>query len=295
MSPSSMAPAVIPSSLWSALSGPMTALRASMPIYNPHNSSFGMLSTASSSEQKHHSAVYWVSMYMVIGLVGVIWRVLQMCFVYSGAIRAARSLHSRLLCRVMRATPRFFDSTPFGRIINRFSRDMYMIDESTMDPLVWWLRDILAVPCVFAIIASVMPAFILVALSVSMLFFGIAYYYANTSRELKRLESTSMSPLLSLYGELILGVPTIRAFGAKHFYIKEALNRINAHSRAFYLTWATARWLAIRIDFVGAIATFACVAFILASLDWMDAGLAGFVLSMALTFPERMLHVVRNY
>ncbi|KAJ2756703.1 hypothetical protein GGI19_000638 [Coemansia pectinata] len=253
------------------------------------------LEALSSSEQQHHSAVYWIGIYVVIGVVGVIWRVLQMCFIYSGAVRAARSLHSQLLRRVVRATPRFFDSTPLGRIINRFSRDMYTIDESTMDPIVWWLRDILSTICVFAIITAVMPSFILVAISVSILYVGIAYYYVNASRELKRHESTSMSPLLSLFGELILGVSTIRAFGAKRFYIREALNRINAHNRAFYLTWATKRWLSIRIDFAGAVVTFASAIFILGSLDWMDAGLAGFVLSMALTFPECMLWVVRNY
>ncbi|KAJ2059706.1 hypothetical protein GGI17_004233 [Coemansia sp. S146] len=253
------------------------------------------LEALSSSEQQHHSAVYWIGIYVVISVVGVIWRVLQMCFVYSGAVRAARSLHSQLLRRVVRATPQFFDSTPLGRIINRFSRDMYTIDESTMDPIVWWLRDILSAICVFAIITAVTPAFILVAISVLILYVGIAYYYVNASRELKRHESTSMSPLLSLFGELILGVSTIRAFGAKRFYIREALNGINAHNQAFYLTWATKRWLSIRIDFAGAVVTFSSAIFILGSLDWMDAGLAGFVLSMALTFPECMLWVVRNY
>ncbi|KAJ2814906.1 hypothetical protein GGI24_006227, partial [Coemansia furcata] len=235
MSALSMASAVIPSSLLSALSAPMIALRTSVPIYNSHLGSFDMLSTATSSEEMHHSAVYWISIYVVIGVVGVIWRVIQMWFVYSGAIRAARSLHSRLVRRVVRATPRFFDSTPLGRIINRFSRDMYTIDESTMDTLVWWSCDILAVLSVLAIITAVTPIFIIVAAAVSLLYAGIAYYYLNTSRELKRLESTSMSPLLSLFGELILGVSTIRAFGAKHYYIKEALNRINAHNQPFYM------------------------------------------------------------
>ncbi|KAJ2101693.1 hypothetical protein IW146_009275, partial [Coemansia sp. RSA 922] len=194
---------------------------------------------STSSERQNHSAAYWIGIYVAIGVVGVIWRVLQMSFVYSGAVRAARSLHSQLLRRVVHATPRFFDSTPLSRIINLFSRDMYTIDESTMDPIVWWSRDLLSVICVFTIITAVTPAFVLVAISVSVLYVGIAYYYVSVSRELKRLESTSMSPLLSLFGELILGVSTIRAFGAKHFYIKEALNRINAHNRALYMTWAT--------------------------------------------------------
>ncbi|KAJ2745104.1 hypothetical protein GGI20_002437 [Coemansia sp. BCRC 34301] len=249
----------------------------------------------SSSDQKHHSAMYWVGIYLGIGILGVVLRVLQMCFVYSGAIRASRSLHSRLVRRVVRATPRFFDSTPLGRIINRFSRDMYTIDESTMDPIMWWLRDILSVLSILAIITVVTPAFIAVAAIVSLLYVAIAYYYLNTSRELKRLESTSMSPLLSLFGELILGVSTIRAFGAKHYYIKEALNQINVHNQAFYIVNATKRWLTIRIDFSGAFVSFACALFILSNLDCIDAGLAGFVLSMALSFPECMLWVIRNY
>ncbi|KAJ2553663.1 hypothetical protein GGH95_005627, partial [Coemansia sp. RSA 1836] len=228
------------SSLWSALSAPMAALRASVPIFGSHMAPNSSLSSAAASiEQQHHSAMYWIGIYVVIGLVSVLWRVIQMWFVYAGAIRAARSLHSRLVRRVVRATPRFFDSTPLGRIINRFSRDMYTIDESTMDTIVWWSSDILAVISVLVIITAVTPAFIVVATIVSILYVAIAYYYLNTSRELKRLESTSMSPLLSLFGELILGVSTIRAFGAKHYYIKEALNRINAHNRPFYLVWAT--------------------------------------------------------
>ncbi|KAJ2115005.1 hypothetical protein IW146_002642 [Coemansia sp. RSA 922] len=294
MSTAALTSAVVPGSLWSALSAPLVALRASMPIYNLNSGLPGTLSTLS-SEQQHHSAIYWISIYVVIGVVSVMWRVIQMWFVYSGAIRAARSLHSRLVRRVVRATPRFFDSTPLGRIINRFSRDMYTVDESTMDTIVWWSCDILAVLSVLVIITAVTPTFIIIAAVVSILYVGIANYYLNTSRELKRLESTSMSPLLSLFGELILGVSTIRAFGAKHYYIKEALNRINAHNQPFYMVWATNRWLSMRIDFAGAIVSFACALFILASLDWLDAGLAGFVLSYALTFSERMLWVIRNY
>ncbi|KAJ2063092.1 hypothetical protein GGI17_001939 [Coemansia sp. S146] len=292
---SSLTSAVMPGSLWSALSAPMAALRASMPIYNLNSSSLGTLSATSSSEQQHHSAIYWISIYVVIGVVSVIWRVIQMWFVYSGAIRAARSLHSRLVRRVVRATPRFFDSTPLGRIINRFSRDMYTIDDSTMDTIVWWSGDILAVLSVLVIITAVTPTFIFIATVVSLLYVSIGYYYLNTSRELKRLESTSMSPLLSLFGELILGVSTIRAFGAKHYYIKEALNRINAHNQPSYLMWATISWLSMRIDFAGAIVSFACALFILTSLDWLDAGLAGFALTYALTFSEHMLWAIRNY
>ncbi|KAJ2658559.1 hypothetical protein IWW48_003964 [Coemansia sp. RSA 1200] len=246
-------------------------------------------------QQQQHSTAYWLGIYVLIGLVSVAWRTVQSFIVYYGAIRASRTLHARLLRTIVRATPRFFDSTPLGRIINRFSRDMQTIDEVTLDTIVWWFSDIVAVVGVFVIISAATPAFIVVGIAVSVLYAAIAYYYLSTSRELKRLESNSMSPLLSLFGELILGVSTIRAFGAKQLYIKEAINRIGTHNRPYYMVWATNRWLSVRIDFSGALVSFSCALFIIMSLDWMDAGLAGFVLSYALTFSERMLWVIRNY
>ncbi|KAJ2474104.1 hypothetical protein EV174_005636, partial [Coemansia sp. RSA 2320] len=254
----------------------------------------GIAAALPERRQENHSTLYWIGIYAAIGAAGILWRVLQTWFVYSGAIRASRSLHSRLLRQVVRATPKFFDSTPIGRIVSRFSRDIGTVDMS-MDQIVWWLCDTLVVLSVIAIISAVTPGFTLVAIVIVLLYMLIAYYYFNTARELTRLESNSMSPLLSLFSELIVGVSTIRAFGAKHYYVKEALNQISAHNQPFYIVWALNRWLSMRIDLAGAIVSFACAIFILTSLDWLDAGLAGFALSYALTFSERMMWMMRRY
>ncbi|KAJ2862024.1 hypothetical protein GGH94_004533 [Coemansia aciculifera] len=256
--------------------------------------SYSKLSAHVSIEQRHHSAVYWIGIYMLLGIAAVFWRMVHTRYFLGGSIRAANNLHSRLLRRVVHATPRFFDSTPLGRIVSRFSHDM-RIAGFAMDPIVSFTSDILAVLNVVIIVSLVTPTFIIVAAVVSLLYVGIAHYYLNTSRELKRLESTSMSPLLSLFGELILGVSTIRAFGAKHFYIKEALNRINAHNQPSYLVWATNSWLSIRMDSAGVLVSFTCALLILANLDWLDAGLAGFALAYSMTFSDHMLGAIRSY
>ncbi|KAJ2491335.1 hypothetical protein IWW37_002417 [Coemansia sp. RSA 2050] len=256
--------------------------------------SYSKLAVRLSVEKKHHSAVYWIGIYLLLGIAAVFWRTVQTRYFLSGSIRAARNLHSRLLRRVVRATPRFFDSTPLGRIVNRFSRDMRTAGYA-MDPIISFTNDVLAVVNVVIVVSLVTPAFIFVAVAVSLLYAAIAYYYLNTSRELKRLESTSMSPLLSLFGELILGVSTIRAFDAKRYYVKEALNRINAHNQPAYLVWATNSWLSIRMDSAGVLVSFTCALFILTNLDWLDAGLAGFALTYSMTFSDHMLSAIRNY
>ncbi|KAJ1932682.1 hypothetical protein FBU59_006287, partial [Linderina macrospora] len=117
---------------------------------------------------KQHTALYWLGIYFLIGVLSIVWRAVQMIYLYTGAIRASRTLHASLLRAVVHATPRFFDSTPLGRIINRFSRDMQTLDEWSMDILVWWMMDILAVLCIFAIISYVTPAFVLIAIGISV-------------------------------------------------------------------------------------------------------------------------------
>ncbi|KAJ2658560.1 hypothetical protein IWW48_003965 [Coemansia sp. RSA 1200] len=239
--------------------------------------------------------MYWLSVYIAIGLVSICIRVMLKYYTFSGAISASRTIHRRLLGAVIHATPRFFHATPFGRIISRFSREMLSTDETTMDMLLWWASDIVAVISVFTIVMAVTPAFIFVAVLVVATYMSIGYYYLNASRELKRLESNSMTPLLSLFSELILGVATIRAFNTKHYYLKEAINQIKAQNRPFYMVWSALRWLTVRIDLASATVSFTCALCIIMSLDWIDPGLAGFALMYSLSFSERMMYVIRNF
>ncbi|KAJ1877665.1 hypothetical protein LPJ57_003837, partial [Coemansia sp. RSA 486] len=250
---------------------------------------------ASKGSGSRHPASFWLGIYVAIGMGSAALRLVQMLFLSTGAVCASRVIHKSLLRAVMHAAPRFFDSTPLGRIINRFSRDMQVIDEETINSVVWWTADALSVVSVIAVIAFVIPAFLWVAAVVSVAYVALAYYYLKTSRQLKRLESNSMSPLLSLFSELIQGSSTIRAFGSTKHYLQEAMDRMAAQSRPLYMVWASNRWLSVRIDAAGAAVSCACALFVLSSLDWIDAGLAGFLLSYSLTFSEHMVWVIRNY
>ncbi|KAJ1770305.1 hypothetical protein LPJ74_003309 [Coemansia sp. RSA 1843] len=224
----------------------------------------------------------------------VFWGYLISILLVSEAIVALRSYWIKLWV-ASAGTPRFYDSTPVGRIINRFSRDMATIDDGALDSIVYWFSGIAGVLTIYFIVSVAIPAFAIAAILITGMFVIIALYYLNTSRELNRLESNSMSPLLSLFGELIQGVTTIRAFGAKHYYIKEAINRISAHNRPFYTVWSANRWLSVRVDAASSMVSATAAVFILFNLDWIDAGMAGFILSYAMAFSDNMLWVIRDY
>ncbi|KAJ2854188.1 hypothetical protein J3B02_002797, partial [Coemansia erecta] len=249
----------------------------------------------SSSTSNGSSVVYWLGSYVLIGMLNTIVRLTALFNENLGGMRAAREYHELLFTRVMNATPRFFDKTPIGRVISRFSRDMRTIDDSILVFISTLITQIAQVAGVFVIISMVTPPFILIALSVSAAYAVLAIYYLNATRELKRLDSISMSPLLSLFSELITGVESIRAFSAQNQYTMEAMNRIDTHNRPYYLMWAANRWLCTRIEFSGCIVAFSTTILILLSLDRIDAGLAGFVLMYAISFSDSMLWFIRNY
>lgn len=72
---------------------------------------------------------YYLGVYALLGLVYVVMSFLREATVFAGSLRASRDIHQALLHNIMRAKGRFFDSTPLGRIMNRFSKDLEAIDQ----------------------------------------------------------------------------------------------------------------------------------------------------------------------
>ncbi|KAJ1902993.1 hypothetical protein LPJ81_003305 [Coemansia sp. IMI 209127] len=243
----------------------------------------------------HRGVATWLGVYVAAGIGITVIRLGAIVNENAGSMRAARKYHEELITRVVNATPRFFDKTPIGRVISRFSRDMRAIDDEIISYITALISQITQVGSIFVIISMVTPPFIAIAVAVSVAYVMVAVYYLNATRELKRMDSISMSPLLSLFSELITGVESIRAFGAQSQYTLEAMGRVDAHNRPYYLMWAANRWLCTRIEFSGSIVSFSTIVLLLTSLDRIDAGLAGFVLMYAISFSDYMLWFIRNY
>ncbi|KAJ2811321.1 hypothetical protein H4S07_002135 [Coemansia furcata] len=242
-----------------------------------------------------HTVVFWLTAYLLTGLLSTAVNLADWVYEGAGALRAGRRFHERPFARVIAATPRFFDKTPVGRVISRFSRDMRTIDGDIINEITGLVSQLTHMLSVFAIISAVTPPFVLVALAMTLAYARLGVYYLNATRELKRLDSVSMAPLLSLFSELITGVESIRAFGAQNQYTMEAMNRVDVHNRPYYLLWAANRWLCSRIELLGCLVAFSTTILILFSLDTIDAGLAGFVLMYAISFSDYMLWFIRNY
>jgi ABC-type multidrug transport system fused ATPase/permease subunit len=238
---------------------------------------------------------YYLGIYFLIGVVGLFMMCFRSLVLFAASLGGSRNIHDQLLTSILRAKVRFFDTTPLGRIVNRFSSDMETIDQAVGLHFSFLLQSIIATICVIILVSAVTPAFLVPGVFITILFCIIGAYYLATSRDMKRLNSVSRSPIYVQFNESVNGVVTIRAFGCQQRFINENYTKIDNNNRPFLWLWATNRWLHCRVDILGAFVGF-CTGFVLVlGRGWVDPGLAGLSLSYALMFTHHVLWVVRNY
>ncbi|QIW98391.1 hypothetical protein AMS68_003909 [Peltaster fructicola] len=238
---------------------------------------------------------YYLAGYAVLGGVFMLVTFSRELVLFAGSLAASKRIHQRLMEGVTHAKFRFFDSTPLGQIMNRFSKDIQAIDQEIAPVAVGVVHCTLSILTVVILVSVITPGFLIAAVFISILYYLIGRFYIGSSRDLKRLESVQRSPLYQQFGETMSGMTTIRAYGEEERFIRDNMQRINTHSRPFIYLWAANRWLAFRVDVVGALVAFFSSAFIVLSVGRIDAGAAGLALTYALTFTENVLWFVRLY
>ncbi|KAF9203873.1 hypothetical protein BGZ49_005929 [Haplosporangium sp. Z 27] len=258
---------------------------------------FGILNRSSEPESDDEpiDLDYYIGIYSLITLMAVFLTIVRMFWQFYGSLRASRSLYEELLVSVIHAPIRFFDTTPVGRIINRFSKDFEVIDGQLIQLMVGILFHSLGLIAIIFVISIVTPGFLIVALFIAMAYLVVGAYYTSASRELKRIESVTKSPLYSHFGETLVGVSTIRAFGVESRFMEEVLVKLDNNNAPFYFLWMCNRWLSIRVDIMGFMVTFISGILILINLDSLDSSWAGLSLGSAVNFLGLIYWLVRLY
>lgn len=213
-------------------------------------------------------------------------------------LRASKVMFDELLDVILHAPMAFFDTTPIGRIMNRFSKDMYTVDEQLVVSGRSYLATMAQVLSTIVVVTSVTPKFIFGLVPLLVFYLHQQNFFTMTYRELKRLDSVTRSPIYALLSETLDGVLTIRAFGAEENLNKRMINMINMQQTAYRLTYAAQCWLSVRLEFCGTMIVFvACFVSVIQhgsrGGDELFAGLAGLSISFALSITQSLNWTVR--
>mmetsp|Transcript_27953 Transcript_27953/g.34141 ORF Transcript_27953/g.34141 Transcript_27953/m.34141 type:complete len:138 (+) Transcript_27953:1207-1620(+) len=132
----------------------------------------------------------------------------------------------------------FFDTTPTGRVINRFSSDIYIIDEELAANLRSYLGSLSSVISTIVVVSFVTPMFTLCLIPIIIYYLIQQAYFTITYRELKRLDSITKSPIVALLAETIDGVSTIRAFSAQRSLFRRIVEMLDKQQNCYYLVFS---------------------------------------------------------
>uniref|UniRef100_A0A9J7XB22 ABC-type glutathione-S-conjugate transporter n=1 Tax=Cyprinus carpio carpio TaxID=630221 RepID=A0A9J7XB22_CYPCA len=212
-----------------------------------------------------------------------------------GGIIASRHLHLDLVNNVLHSPMSFFESTPSGNLLNRFSKEIDSIDCMIPDGLKMMLGYVFKLLEVCIIVLMATPFAGVVILPLTMLYAFIQSFYVATSCQLRRLESVSRSPIYTHFNETVQGASVIRAFGEQSRFILLANSRVDHNQTSYFPRFVATRWLAVNLEFLGNLLVLAAAILSVMGRSTLSPGIVGLAVSHSLQVTGILSWIVRAW
>ncbi|CAJ0959849.1 unnamed protein product [Ranitomeya imitator] len=235
---------------------------------------------------------YYVVGFCVLSASGIVLCLITSLTVEWLGLTAARNLHHNLLKKIILAPIRFFDTTPLGLILNRFSADTNIIDQHIPPTLESLTRSSLLCLSAIGVISYANPLFLIALLPLGVAFYFIQKYFRVASKDLQELDDNTQLPLLCHFSETAEGLTTIRAFRHESRFKQRMLELSDTNNLAYLFLTAANRWLEVRTDYLGA--CIVLTAAVTSITSGLTSGIVGLGLTYALTVTNYLNWVVRN-
>ncbi|KAI4139185.1 MAG: hypothetical protein LQ341_004313 [Variospora aurantia] len=246
------------------------------------------------SDNFGYSTGVYIGTYAALGVAQAL-----LMFAFSVALSILGTTSSKVMLhdaitRVLRAPMGFFDTTPLGRITNRFSKDVDTMDNNLTDSIRMYFFTLAMIISVFTLVIVYFHYFAIALGPLFLFFLFAAAYYRASAREMKRHESVLRSGVFSRFGEAISGVSSIRAYGLQDRFIRGIREAVDQMNSAYYLTFSNQRWLSVRLDAIGSLLVFTTGILVVTSRFNVNPSIAGLVLSYILSIVQMIQFTVRQ-
>ncbi|KZT60611.1 P-loop containing nucleoside triphosphate hydrolase protein [Calocera cornea HHB12733] len=254
----------------------------------------GAWASAYETQPKAVPAAYYLGIFIafsltytglsMVGNIGYIYR----------SMRACQRVHELLMESVMGATLRWIDTTPRGRIISRFTQDIRDVDGPLTQWFIVFIGRSLQMVLKFSAVMVGSPVMLVPGLVIAVIGFSIGQVYLYVQMGVKRIRSNWKSPIYNHFSATIAGVVSIRAYGAQEAFTLELFKRLDAYSAPSRCFQNLHRWIASRVDTLGALFATGVAVYLVYFKGHEAAGKTGFSLTMAIGFAGMILWWMRT-
>ncbi|XP_078673277.1 ATP-binding cassette sub-family C member 5-like [Branchiostoma floridae x Branchiostoma belcheri] len=207
---------------------------------------------------------------------------------------ASSRLHKSVFASILRCPMKFFDVTPTGRILNRFSRDLDEVDVRLPLNMQVYLETLFIVVASILNICVVFPWFVLALVPLGILFFLANYFFRHVIRELKRFDNIMRSPWFSHVTASIQGLHTIHAYQQEKEFLDTFVTLLDKNNAAMLMYNMGTRWLAVRLDSMALVINTMAAVMVVVFHGQIPASLAGLALSYAIQTSGLLQLMVRT-
>nr|XP_037863739.1 multidrug resistance-associated protein 4 isoform X2 [Chlorocebus sabaeus] len=237
---------------------------------------------------------WYLGIYSGLTVATVLFGIARSLLVFYVLVNSSQTLHNKMFESILKAPVLFFDRNPIGRILNRFSKDIGHLDDLLPLTVLDFIQTLLQVVGVVSVAVAVIPWIAIPLVPLGIVFIFLRRYFLETSRDVKRLESTTRSPVFSHLSSSLQGLWTIRAYKAEERCQELFDAHQDLHSEAWFLFLTTSRWFAVRLDAICAMFVIVVAFGSLILAKTLDAGQVGLALSYALTLMGMFQWCVRQ-
>lgn len=208
-------------------------------------------------------------------------------------IRASEILHRNFLTKIMRLPMSFFDTTPLGRVLNRFSSDFSSIDDRLPNKFFDGNYFLVTVAGTFMLIIYTAPQFMLVLPVLVAAYYGIQVCFLKISQVVTRMYSVSKSPVYQHFNESLNGVSTIRAMAVQERFIQANGERMDRMANSFMGSMTAKRWVEVQLRLLSTFVLLFAALFAVLGRERLDPSLVGLTISFAMSITEEITSLVR--
>lgn len=193
---------------------------------------------------------FYVAIYVMFAFLTVIFTGIEFSMLAYMQDCSANKLNLRAVEKILHAPMSFMDTTPLGRILNRFTKDTDSLDNEIGEQMRLFVFPMALIIGIIVLCTCYLPYFAVAIPFLGFAFVFLANFYQGSSREIKRLEATQRSLVYNNFNETLTGMSTIKSFKAEDDFIRKNDYFINRMNEAYYLSIATQRWLCVHLDII---------------------------------------------
>lgn len=240
------------------------------------------------------TSVWYLNYYAMLALLTLACVFIRAIIMAQHRLGTSSKLHADLLKAVAGAPVSFFDITPLGRILNRFSSDMQTIDEDLTQTLTQATNSFFQTfGALGAVAGSTNGTFLILMLPLIAIYSRVQAYFRATNTTVARLEAVSRSPMYADFSQALQGTNSIRAYGEAPRFITNLEAILDRNSIAGITQQLAGQWLAIRLDVLGAFISFFVAIMAVATTGFIPAGFLALGLSYSFQITTYLKFCVR--